>query len=209
LAAASALAYVPLAIAFTPWRWADHGPLALQFSRPLLYALYYFLGLVVGAAGLERGLLASGGVLARGWRLWLALAATFLFAWMGLTGLTLSEGASSPLLLQLAADIAFAATCAASLFFAMALALRFGALRSPLLDSLARNAMGIYILHYAPVVWLQYALLGTSLPAVAKAAIVFSAALAASWSATAVLRGIPYCCRLIGEEGRLARRVAP
>ena len=30
-------AYVPMALAFTPWSWSMSGPLSLQFSRPLLY----------------------------------------------------------------------------------------------------------------------------------------------------------------------------
>ena len=205
LAAAAALAYVPLAVAFTPWRWADQGPLALQFCRPLLYAVYYCAGLAVGANGLERGPLASRGPLPRDWRLWLAATATALIAWMGLTALAMKDGDSAPVLLQIAADASFAAAGAASLFFVMAASLRFGATRWPVLDSLAKNAMGIYLLHYAPVVWLQYALLPADLPAFGKASIVFVVALLASWAATAALRAVPYACRLIGEEPRPLR----
>jgi glucans biosynthesis protein C len=40
LAAASALAYVPTALIFTPWKWAEYGPFGLQYSRPLLYKVY-------------------------------------------------------------------------------------------------------------------------------------------------------------------------
>ncbi|HLH50253.1 MAG TPA: acyltransferase [Roseiarcus sp.] len=202
LAGAAALAYVPLALAFTPWRWADQGPLALQYCRPLLYAVYYCAGLAVGAFGLEQGPLASRGALPHDWRLWLAATATALIAWMGLTALTMKDGDSAPVLLQIAADASFATAGAASLFFVMAASLRFGAACWPVLDSLANNAMGIYLLHYAPVVWLQYALLPTDLPAFAKASIVFVVALLASWAATALLRAVPYACRLIGEEPR-------
>ena len=203
LAALSALAYVPLALVFTPWRWVDHGPLALQYCRPLLYALFYFAGLTTGAYGLGRGLLAPQGALARGWRRWLALATSFLFAWMGLTALTMrDDGSSGPLFLQIAADTSFALTASASLFLVVAASLRFGTNRSSLLNALARNAMGVYLLHCAPVVWLQYALLPSALPAIFKAAIVFAGALLASWAATTILRLAPYGCRLIGEEPR-------
>ena len=71
LTTVAALAYVPLAIAFTPWNWSEHGPFSLQLSRPLLYAVYYLAGLGVGAHGLERGLLAPEGMLARRWSVWL------------------------------------------------------------------------------------------------------------------------------------------
>jgi surface polysaccharide O-acyltransferase-like enzyme len=65
------------------------------------------------------------------------------------------------------------------------------------LTSLSRNAYGIYLTHYGFVMWLQYALLPAAIPAAAKAAIVLSAALAASWTTTAALRRIPAVARVI------------
>jgi hypothetical protein len=67
LSGVAALAYVPLALAFTPWAWVEHGPFGFQLSRPLLYAVFYLAGLGVGAHGLERGLLAAdaGAAMAR------------------------------------------------------------------------------------------------------------------------------------------------
>src|SRR3984957_12138895 len=183
-AAASALVYVPLAIAFTPWRWSDHGPFALQFSRPLFYALYYILGFGVGAYGLDRGLLAVEGILARRWPVCLGLALGSLMLWMGLTALTM-QYASVPLALQVAAGAGYVVACASSVFFVIGASLRFGAFRSPLLDQLSKNAMGMYLLHYAPVVWLQYALMDAAAPALVKAAIVFGGALVLSWTANA------------------------
>jgi hypothetical protein len=65
-------AYAPLASAFTPWRWADYGPFAVQFCRPLLYAAYFLPGLIVGRQGLGRGMLNADGFLAKRWRALLA-----------------------------------------------------------------------------------------------------------------------------------------
>jgi surface polysaccharide O-acyltransferase-like enzyme len=59
--------------------------------------------------------------------------------------------------------------------------LRFGHARSTLTDSLSDNAYAIYLVHYVFVVWLQYALLGAALPAVAKGVLVFAGALLLSW----------------------------
>ena len=60
-------------------------------------------------------------------------------------------------------------------FAVLAACLRFARKPSPLLDGLANNAFAIYLLHYAFVVWLQYALLGVALFAFAKGMIVLTA----------------------------------
>jgi hypothetical protein len=205
-AVACMLAYVPLALAFTPWRWADQGPFALQFSRPLLYALFYLLGVAIGAHGLDRGLLCEDGALATHWRALCLMAFASLLFWMGLTGWSLTYApAPAPFILQLVADAGFAVACAASVMFVMGVSLKFGAFRSAILDNLSKNAMGIYLLHYLPVVWLQYALKDTDAPAVAKVVIVFGGALLVSWLATEFLRVIPFGARLIGEEATAFR----
>jgi len=90
--------------------------------------------------------------------------------------------------------------CAGGCFCVMAGCLRFGTVRRPLLDSLANNAFAIYLLHYVFVVWLQYALLGVALFAVAKGTLVFSGALLLAWATTAALRAIPFGSLLIGES---------
>jgi peptidoglycan/LPS O-acetylase OafA/YrhL len=55
------------------------------------------------------------------------------------------------------------------------------------LDSLSAHAYNIYLIHYVPVVWLQYVLLGGSLDALEKGATVFVLALALSWALSAGL----------------------
>ncbi|MGA2494001.1 MAG: acyltransferase [Roseiarcus sp.] len=202
LTTVAALAYVPLAIAFTPWNWSEHGPFSLQLSRPLLYAVYYLAGLGVGAHGLERGLLAPEGMLARRWSVWLLCALASLLLWMGLAGLTLTYATSAPLMLQIATGVSFALAGASSFFFVMAACLRFGAIRSRLFDGLSGNAFGIYLLHYAPLVWLQYALLDAPLSAIAKAVIVFGGTLLLAFAATVAIRLSRFGSRLIGEAPR-------
>lgn len=202
LATAAALAYVPLALAFTPWHWNERGPFSFQLSRPLLYAVYYLAGLGVGAHGLGRGLIAPEGRLARRWSVWLLCAIASLVVWMGLTGLTLAYAISAPLMLQIAADVSFALAGASGFFFLMAACLRFGAVRSRLFDGLSKNAFGVYLLHYAPLVWLQYALLNVPLFAIAKAMIVFGGTLIFAFAATSAIRFGRFGSRLIGEPPR-------
>lgn len=202
LAAASVLAYVPLALLFTPWAWSETGPLALQLSRPLLYAVFYAAGLGVGAHGLDRGLLSPAGMLARRWAVWLAAALASLVLWMGLTGLAMNEAEAASTSLQVAVDISFAVACASGCFFVMAACLRFATDRSRIFDSLAANAFGIYVLHYVFVVWLQYALLDVALFAVAKALIVVAGTLSLAWSTTVAARYVPFAWRLVGADRR-------
>ncbi len=200
LLVACSLAYVPLALAFTPWSWSNGGPLSFQLSRPLLYAVVYFAGLGVGAPGLERGLLAPDGMLAQRWMTWFAGALAAFVAWMGLTALAMSYAPAAPLGLQILVDSCFALACASGCFSALGACLRFATMRSRTLASLSNNAFGIYLLHYPFVVWLQYALLGVALFAIAKAMLVFSGALLLAWTASIVMRLVPFGSRLIGAE---------
>jgi hypothetical protein len=200
LLAASALAYVPLAVVFTPWAWSDSGIFSVQFCRPLHYAVYFFAGVGIGVAGIERGFLMVDGVLARRWALWLAAALASLFLWMGLTDLTMNGPASVGV--EIAADLSFVLACAAGCFFLIAASLRFATKHSRILDSLSANAYGLYLVHYDFVVWLQYALLATALFAVVKAAIVFSGTLVLSWITTLAVGRIPFGARLIGATPR-------
>jgi glucan biosynthesis protein C len=200
LLAVSALAYVPLAVAFTPWAWSDSGFLTVQFCRPLLYAVYFFAGVGVGTVGIERGVVSVDSILARHWARWLAAALASLFLWMGLTGLTMNG--SAPIAVEVAADLSFVLACATGCFFLIAVSLHFATRHSRLLDSLSANAYGLYLVHYNFVVWLQYALLGTALFVVIKAAIVFSGTLVLSWIAVLAVQRIPFGAQLIGAPRR-------
>jgi surface polysaccharide O-acyltransferase-like enzyme len=93
--------------------------------------------------------------------------------------------------------IGFTVSCAASSFAFLAVFVRFAKTRNRVWDSLRDNAYGMYLIHYAFVSWLQYALLKTALPAVAKGSVVFLGTLALSWSATAALRRIPAVARMV------------
>ncbi|MFY9695151.1 MAG: acyltransferase [Xanthobacteraceae bacterium] len=200
LLAVSAVAYVPLALAFTPWAWSNSGLFAVQFCRPLIYAVYFFAGVGIGAAGIERGLLAVGGMLAQRWTYALAAALISLFLWMGLTALTLPHGAS--LLVETAADLSFVPACAAGCFFFIAVCLRFATGHSRLVSYLSANAYGLYLVHYVFIVWLQYALVAAPLFAIVKAAVVFGGALALSLATTFAAQRFSWGARLIGTPPR-------
>ena len=207
LLAASALAYVPLAAAYTPWTWSDTGLFAVQLCRPLHYAVYFFAGVGIGAGGINRGLLAVDGALARRWALWLAAALVSLMLWMGLTSLTMNGGAS--VVTTISADFSYVLACAAGCFFLIAASLHFAARPSRILGMLAANAYALYLLHYVFVVWLQYTLLNTPLPAVIKAPIVFGLTLLFTWITATTVQRIPLGARLIGSSRHPLPKFAP
>jgi hypothetical protein len=200
LAAMSALAYVPLALAFSPWDWVNYGPLSLQASRPLHYLVYFFAGIAIGTMSLERGLLACDGPLARQWAGWLAAAVLGFVLWALPTSQTLGDQGQAPPIVQIAAGLGFAVACAAGCFFLLAVCLRFAAERTRALDSLSGNAYGMYLVHYVFVVWLQFALLDSALPATGKAALVFGVTLLLSWAVTAAAGSLSLGMRYAGVK---------
>jgi hypothetical protein len=191
LAALSALAYVPLALVYSPWQWASYGPFSVQLSRPLHYLVYFFAGCAVGAYGLDRGLLASNGALVRHWAAWLAASVAGFVLWALPTSLMV-EGREAPLIVQAAAALGFVLACASGCFVLLALCLRFAPERTLILDSLSVNAYSMYLLHYVLIVWLQYALLPIALFAAGKAALVFSGTLALSWAAAVAFGNVSW-----------------
>jgi len=188
LLACSAAAYVPFALAFGPMRWFQEGPISFQLSRPGLYAVYFFAGIVIGAGGIGQGLFTESDILAQRWKRWLASAVLAFAVWLGISARTMLGQAPAPLAWQIADDLSYALTCFASCFCALAVALRFARPATSWWRSVELNAYGIYLLHYVFVVWLQYALLFTSLPGVFKAAAVLTVTLSVSWGASAAFR---------------------
>jgi surface polysaccharide O-acyltransferase-like enzyme len=107
---------------------------------------------------------------------------------------------------EIAAAFAFVLSSATSCFALAAMFLRFAGKPSPPFASLSENAYGIYLVHYAFAIWLQYALLGVALVAVAKGAIVFAGTLLLSWAAAIGLSLVPVGGRLIRAERRTLAR---
>ncbi|MGA7633341.1 MAG: acyltransferase [Terriglobales bacterium] len=196
LVAVSALAYVPFALVCGPADWFGFGPFFFQSSRLLHYLVYFLVGAGVGACGFNGGLLMPEGKLARRWILWCVAT---LIAFVAATAIAIASFSAkgSPQIWGTIGGISFALSCAASSFAFLALFVRFAKTRNRILDSLRDNAYGMYLIHYAFVSWLQYALLKTGLPAIAKGLVVLLGTLALSWSVTAGLRRIPGVARIV------------
>jgi hypothetical protein len=196
LVAISAATYLPLALGFDPMRWTAWGPFVFQTSRILHYFAYFLIGAGLGAWGIGRDLLALDGKLARRWWVWALGAIGAFLAVMVVTVIALTTQNTSTGM-GVIGGVGFAVSCATSSFAFLAIFLRFAKTRNAVWDSLRDNAYGIYLVHYAFVSWVQYALLGVGAPAVVKGTIAFLGALALSWGTTAMFRKIPGVARVI------------
>jgi peptidoglycan/LPS O-acetylase OafA/YrhL len=206
LAGVTALVYVPLSAVFKPWQWLGFGPFNFQPSLLPQYAIYFFAGLGIGAYGFDRGLLAPDGALVRRWGAWAAAAPAAFLLWIIPTALIVqTTGAPLPGL-QVVADLGFVLASATICLALLAVFLRFAAVHQPILHGLSENAYGIYFIHYLFVVWLQYLLLGVALPAVLKAAIVFTVTLVLSWATTVAFCSLPMVAHLLRGRRRVAAR---
>ncbi|HEY4973639.1 MAG TPA: hypothetical protein VII41_08520, partial [Steroidobacteraceae bacterium] len=176
-------------------------------SRVVLYGVFFFAGIGIGAAGIDQGLLARGGALAQRWQYWVISAALSFGALSLLVNfrrMRLSNLAGAPpVWWQSSYGVAYATSCVLICLAVLALFLRFGQGEKSIFDPLREDAYGIYVLYYIAILWLQYALLDISfapvmqLSAIIKALIVFSLTLAVSWAATTGLRKIPGAKRVL------------
>jgi len=176
------------------------GPLAIQASRVLLYLLYFFAGVGIGSVRCEVGLLSGDGELARRWPVWLAASIAgygCIIALFYVRQHLMPKADVPPMWWNSAYALTFAFFCAAQTFALLALFLRFDSDGWSILDPLRESSYGIYLIHYVPMLWLQYALFNISLTpvsqvtAIVKAVIVSSGTLALSWAATVAVRRIP------------------
>lgn len=193
----SAAVYIPMAMKFGPIIWTQFGPFAFQTSRILHYFVYFLMGVAVGAYGIDRGILASDGKLARRWWLWAirAVVVFILSSWLYIVVSTTTKAASVPW--NVATNLFFTITCATTSMAMLAVFVRFAKKSNIIWDSLSKNAYGIYLIHYAFVSWLQLAMLKMNMSGFAKLSVVLVLAVLLSWMTTAALRKIPAVGRLI------------
>jgi len=195
LVAASAITYFTMITYFDRYQWSNFGPLNFQTTRVLLYAVYLVAGIAVGSNGLNLGLLARDGRLARRWPAW--FSATFIFYLFSI--IFLGKHLTNPSSVELKFIYAafFILFCAACLLFFIGLFVRMMHRRLRVLDSLHENAYGIFLFHYPILIWLQYYLLNINLSAITKGFLVTAGAVSISWLTTAAIRRIPAVNRVI------------
>jgi hypothetical protein len=196
--AASMAAYVPMVAVFGPLAWTSIGPFRFQTARLVHYAVYFLAAIGVGAYGINRGLLAPDGKLARHWGRWTLAMLVIFVASIAFSLLTTSgRGALSPAVANVIGGFVFAVTCGAISFALLALFVRFVTRRNPIFDSLSDNESEMYLIHYMFVSWLQMTLLAIALGPITKTIAVFSGVLLLSWGTSVGLRRVPAIGRIV------------
>lgn len=196
----TAALYLPSLIYFGSSTWFEFGPFSVQKSRVLLYAAYFFFGAGVGAANFSRGLLGVGSRLAKsgtGWIVTTLVPYCLLWVLIYIERKTLGNPDVLPAWYQLLYGTMFVTFSAAIMFAIFAFFLRFKRSGFSILDSLQKDAYGIFLVHYAYILWLQYWMFDMNWPAIVKASVTFIGALLASWASTAALRRIPGAKRVL------------
>lgn len=200
VALTTAILYIPSRIYFGAFRWFEFGPFSIQASRVLLYLAYFFIGAGVGAANISRGLLSADGRLARSnWGWMMAALASYCVLW-GLIYIKrgiLGNPVWLPAWYEGSYGIFFAAFSAAMLFAILGYFLRFKRSGSSMLDLMQADAYGMFLVHYAIVLWLQYWFVDLGMPAIGKAMIAFVLTVVLSWAASTILRRIPGATRVL------------
>src|SRR5207244_10788330 len=135
---------------------------------------------------------------------WFAVSSASFVLWLLFMSQIVADPGAAPVSWQIAAALSFVLACFASCFFTLGASVRFAQFRTRLCDSLKDNAYGMYLIHYLFIVWLQFAMLATALPAILKATLVFAGTLALSWTASAALRQLPELAQIIREGWREA-----
>jgi len=196
--AASMAAYVPMVAVFGPAAWTSIGPFQFQTARLCHYAVYFFAGIGVGAYGIDRGLLAPDGKLARHWGRWTLAMLVIFVASIASTLMAMSRrGALSPGPANVIGGFGFGLTCGAISFAFLDLFVRLFNRWTPIFDSLSDNEYGMYLIHYMFVSWLQMTLLAIALGPITKVGAVFSGVLLLSWGTSAGLRRLPAIGRIV------------
>jgi hypothetical protein len=142
---------------------------------------WFAAGAWLGSEDLDLGLLARDGALARRWPVWIcACLVAYNLLWFVPMWL---EAAGRLTAIQRGTIWAFLwlISCVASCFGFLALFRGAVGTPRPWMDSLARSAYIIYIVHYVYVVWLQRALMGVDCHASLKFLVVFTGATLFSW----------------------------
>ena len=184
------VSFLPLNLFIPTYYWVSLGPFDLQPARIGLYFAYFLLGAALGTGQEWRKI-----GWPKHWGAWFILGILSFFVYIGLLD---SDAIQLPKLVSRAMlSVAFAASCAGASLGLLGAFRKFVRRPHPIFDSLSTNAYGIYIIHYAFITWIQFALLSASWPAWIKFSVTFIGGFALSWGTSKLVRQIPAVRRVL------------
>jgi glucan biosynthesis protein C len=199
------IAYLPLAqVSSQTGGWLTiYGPLMVPLSRMGLYIVYFMVGVVLGSRCLRpevsvSNLLSPYAPPDRSARTvylsTLFICILFVVLRLGIDPLISLYGAG---LSWLVVNVLYALAGFALVVSLVLFAKRFLQRQNNVMDNLAKDSYGIYLIHYTIVVWLQFALSRILFPGAFKPWLVFLLAIPLSWIAADGLRRLPLVNRLL------------
>lgn len=190
----AALVYIPLAQHIGAYTWTGFGPFDFQLSRVGLYFIYFLLGALLNAENLNHTLLGPRSIILKKWVLpgLLGLVSFTLFIVIQRNifpaGSLSAWNNNSNRLLE---NSLFILSCTCWSIFFMAVFKQYANIKTQLSASFSANAFLVYFLHFPIVVWGQFFLRFTELPALLKFMLLSVVAITLSWSISIALRKIP------------------
>jgi glucan biosynthesis protein C len=169
------IAYIPLSLMLGHYVWTGLGPFDFQLNRILLYFFFFLLGAFITSNRMGIVFKRSR-LLGKSWPFWVILALTLFIAIEGMVyfGEAIKQALDiTDIAGVLIFDGFFVASCLCSCFAFMAFFRKKANGQEGIWPALSANAYGVYLIHYVPVTWLQFALLDFALPAVIKFLLVF------------------------------------
>jgi hypothetical protein len=199
------IAYVPLAQIFSRvGGWITiYGPFMVPLSRMGLYIVYFTVGVVLGSRCLRPEVSVSNLLSPyappdrRARTVYLStlfICMLFVVLRVGIDPLISLYGAG---LSWLVVNMLYALAGFALVVSLVQFAKRFLQRQNNVMDNLAKDSYGIYLIHYTIVVWLQFALSRILFPGSFKPWLVFLFAIPLSWIAADGLRRLPLVKRLL------------
>ncbi|MBN2394701.1 MAG: acyltransferase [Anaerolineae bacterium] len=184
------VAFVPLRLIGSPYWWITSlGPFDVEPIRLGLYFAYFLLGAALGTGQQWQKV-----AWAKHWGYWFALGIPAFFAYV-----FLDNGAIQlpRFVSQVTLGVTWATSCAGASLGLLGAFRKFVRRRHPIFDSLSTNSFSIYLIHYAVVLWIQFALRSVSWPAWIKFGVAFVGGLALSWGISKMVRQIPGVRRVL------------
>ena len=197
----TAISLIPLSLWVGHYTWVGNwGPFDFQLNRLFFYLLFFLLGACLGSIDWQSYLFRNGKLFGKGWVFWLLLSLIAYLSVVVVSGLGegwVKQGSLSSTAGYFLYDVAFVASCLASMAACLAFFKQKVNWPASSWTSLSANAYGIYILHYPFITWIQFALLGAGIPVVIKFLLVFLGTLVLSWLSSSLVRRISLTAQVL------------
>ncbi len=186
-----ALSLIPMSLWLGQYTWTGFGPFDFQLNRVLFYFVFFLFGVILGSVHWEDQLFKNNRLLGRSSRTWI-ISSVLSFGIVELINYWGYGFMAANLIGKTVASLIFmlffTATAVTTCFTFIVIFKNHRNHTSRIWKSMSTNAYGIYLFHYVFITWLQFALLGIQIPALAKFLIVFVVSLVASWGLITILK---------------------